>query len=230
MKMSLRGVHALYHGLVWISLAVTVFGQFSVLAQTATVSSQTDSSAVRYSLLLKELATVTEGRATLTRQLSQYQESYLTLRDKIAVKKAACMCFNTTAVAFTAHLDEDITVLGADQPIPFRNVTLNEGNAYDARHAEFRAPVNGTYQFYVTISTRAGYQVVADIMLNGTPVVKLRSGNDNQVNTVTNGVALNMKAGDDLWVQHDHSISDSNRLFKDEGLLTTFSGHLVNRL
>jgi hypothetical protein len=132
-------------------------------------------------------------------------------------------------VAFTAHLDKDITVLGVDQPVPFDNVTLNEGNAYDARHAQFRAPFNGTYQFFASLTNNAGYTLAASFMLNGSPVIKIRTANDNQFHTATNGLLLHMRKGDDLWVQHAHSISDSNRLYHGEGLLTTFSGYIVSK-
>lgn len=142
---------------------------------------------------------------------------------------AACTCFNRSALAFTAHLDKDISILGGDQFLPFDNVTLNLGNAYDGRHSQFRAPVDGTYEFHATLSTNAGYTLAADIMLNGNPVVKIRTGNDNQFNTANNAIVVHMMAGDDLWIQHDHDISDSNRLYYGEGFLTSFSGHLVAR-
>lgn len=142
---------------------------------------------------------------------------------------AACRCFNNYAVAFTAHIDKDITTLGIDQPVPFDNVTLNEGNAYDSRHAQFRAPFNGTYQFYASLTSNAGYLLAAEFLLNGSPVINIRTGNDNQFHTATNGLVIHMNAGDDLWVQHAHSPSDSNRLFHGEGLLSTFSGYLVDK-
>jgi len=106
---------------------------------------------------------------------------------------------------------------------------LCAGNGYDVRHAQFRTPVNGIYQFYVSMATRSGYTVAVDIMLNGSPVVKMRTGNDNQFNTATNSIILKLSQGDDVWVEHDTSITDSNRLFHDEGKLSTFSGHLVSR-
>ena len=142
---------------------------------------------------------------------------------------AACTCYNRSALAFTAHLDKDITVLGANQAIPFDNVTLNLGGAYDGRHSQFRAPVAGTYEFHMTLSTNAGYQLAADVMLNGKPVVKIRTGNDNQFNTATNAVILHMNTGDDMWVQHSQNITDSNKLYYGEGFLTSYSGHLVAR-
>lgn len=126
-------------------------------------------------------------------------------------------------------MDKDVGILGADQPLPFDNVTLNLGNAYDARHAQFRAPVDGIYEFHVTLSTNAGYTVAATVMLNARPVVNIRTGNPNQFNSATNAVVLHMTTGDDLWIQHSHNISDSNRLYYGEGYLTTFSGHLVAR-
>lgn len=112
--------------------------------------------------------------------------------------------------------------------MPFDNVTLNLGNFYDTRHSTFTAPVDGIYQVYVTVATNAGYQLVVDILHNNNLLAKLRTGNANQWNTATNTVIARMKKGDDIWVQHDKTTSDSNRLYYGDGMITSFSGYRIH--
>ena len=141
----------------------------------------------------------------------------------------SCACYNTSAIAFNAHLSKNVATLGKDQPIPFDNVTLNSGSGYDKRHSQFRAPINGIYQFFVSLTTDAGYSLAADVLQNNQVVLKVRTGNSNQVNTAANEFLVHMNAGDDIWVQHSLNVTDSNSLFYDQGLFTTFSGYLVAR-
>jgi hypothetical protein len=41
---------------------------------------------------------------------------------------------------------------GAKQPLIFDTVKLNSGTAYQPTHGVFKAPVNGTYAFFATLS------------------------------------------------------------------------------
>jgi hypothetical protein len=41
---------------------------------------------------------------------------------------------------------------GPKQPLIFDNVRLNTGKAYQPAHGVFKAPINGTYVFFVTLS------------------------------------------------------------------------------
>ena len=139
-----------------------------------------------------------------------------------------CHCFDGPNVAFTAFLDKNVATFGAKQPLPFDNITLNSGNVYDPRHAAFTAPFDGVYQVFVTIATNAGYTLVVDILHNSTPITKLRTGNENQWHTATNGVIVHMRKGDDIWVEHS-ATGDSNRLYFGDGMITSFSGYLIHK-
>ena len=86
----------------------------------------------------------------------------------------------------------------------------------------FTAPFDGIYQVFVTIVSNAGYQLAVDILHNNVLLTKVRTGNQNQWHTATNGVMVHMRKGDDIWVQHS-ATADSNRLYVNEGMLTSFS-------
>ncbi|KAL4227029.1 hypothetical protein ACF0H5_015005 [Mactra antiquata] len=208
----------------FIALGVSSSQQINSQAQLI----QTTEPPVRYALLLRELTSVTNRRKALESQLAAYKHQHDLLSRELQAQKVGCHC-NSSTIAFTAHLNRDVKVFGVDQPYPFEEVTLNEGNGYDARHSQFRAPVAGLYRFVVTLATQSGYRVSADMMLNDKIIVKLQSGTSNYFSSATNGIYLQLNAGDDVWVQHDHSISDSNYLFQQEGLLSTFSGYLISR-
>ncbi|XP_052083614.1 complement C1q-like protein 4 [Mytilus californianus] len=59
-------------------------------------------------------------------------------------------------VAFAAGLSKTITSLGSHQAIEYDEVITNEGNAYDARHGHFIAPMKGMYLISATITAAAG--------------------------------------------------------------------------
>ncbi|KAH3880108.1 hypothetical protein DPMN_004021 [Dreissena polymorpha] len=71
-------------------------GQISVFAQTVPGVGSTPPTAVRYALLLKELAAVTEGRATLEERVHRYQQAYTALKRRIDAQKgnpSSLVCF-----------------------------------------------------------------------------------------------------------------------------------------
>ena len=55
-------------------------------------------------------------------------------------------------------------------------VITNIGNSYDARHGQFRAQANGTYEFSVALLMGPGYWAGLEIVRNGNPIAKVRSG------------------------------------------------------
>ena len=70
---------------------------------------------------------------------------------------ASCGCSILFApIAFSASLTSDISRLGVEQEIIFDQVHLNVGNNYDVRHGNFRAPVDGTYEFTVSMLAPGG--------------------------------------------------------------------------
>lgn len=46
-------------------------------------------------------------------------------------------------------------------------IITNVGNGYDARHGEFRAPVDGVYQFSVSAYVKGGQWVGLEIVVGG---------------------------------------------------------------
>ena len=70
---------------------------------------------------------------------------------------ASCGCATLSApIAFSASLSHNIVQLGTQQEILFDQVHLNAGNSYDVRHGNFRAPIDGTYEFSVSMLSPGG--------------------------------------------------------------------------
>ena len=74
-----------------------------------------------------------------------------------------------TPIAFTARLSHDIS-LGAGQTVVFDTPLLNLGNAYHEPYGHFSAPVDGIYQFAVSL-LNDGKQSFFEIMKHGNEVL-----------------------------------------------------------
>ncbi|KAL3852120.1 hypothetical protein ACJMK2_015803 [Sinanodonta woodiana] len=140
-------------------------------------------------------------------------------------QQAQCGCTNNTSpFTFSAALSSTISNLGQRQQVVFDKVINNVGNAYDARHGTFTAQVAGVYEFSISVLSSGGSFIGAEIVKNGEPVAKARTGDASYYTMGTNIVTLQLQKGDDVWVEHINE-SDSNKL---EGQsFSTFSGHLI---
>lgn len=74
-------------------------------------------------------------------------------------------------------------------------INLNVGNAFDARHGIFTAPVDGLYEFTTAILVPGGKHTGMEIVKNGMSVAKTQAGDSNYYTMGTNVVALDLKAG-----------------------------------
>ena len=74
-------------------------------------------------------------------------------------------------------MSHNIVQLGTQQEILFDQVHLNAGNGYDVRHGNFRAPVDGTYEFSVSMLSPGGKWA-------GVEIVKVKC--DGEVNLYFN--------------------------------------------
>lgn len=74
-------------------------------------------------------------------------------------------------------------------------INLNVGNAFDARHGIFTAPVHGLYEFTTAILVPGGKHTGMEIVKNGMSVAKTQSGDSSYYTMGTNVVALDLKAG-----------------------------------
>jgi hypothetical protein len=112
-------------------------------------------------------------------------------------------------VYFYVQRSSEFAILNT--PIPFTVARVNEGNAMNLATGKFTAPRNGIYFFAFTAEVNfpadsSSYvDLYIGIYLNG---VKVGSGENEDANTVSNQneqvtlqSTLNLKIGDQVWVQ-----------------------------
>ncbi|XP_063408914.1 uncharacterized protein LOC134692395 [Mytilus trossulus] len=106
-------------------------------------------------------------------------------------------------VAFRAYTSKSISSLGAHQIVEYDNVPLNEGNAYDARHGHFIAPLNGVYLISFSVIAEPSKQIALDIVLNGNPIDDLFADGHgiNIYTSHTKVFPVLLKKGDMVWVR-----------------------------
>ena len=127
----------------------------------------------------------------------------------------------STPVAFTARLSYDVN-LGSGQTVIFDTPLLNFGNAYHETYGHFTAPVDGIYQFALSLlnNGKEGYFV---IMKNGNEhLASLFSKEDFVPSTIV--IVLQMQARDVVFVKA-WTAGDL-----DENHYCIFSGFLIQSL
>ncbi|XP_069003379.1 cerebellin 18 [Embiotoca jacksoni] len=125
---------------------------------------------------------------------------------------------DATKVAFTARMNTNIatTISGSAQPcfgpfntnvpMPFSNVTLNNGNGYNAALGAFTAPCSGVYvlSFTVYSSVEKGGRLYhkVQLMMNGKLVVSVWENNrEDGEDSATQVVTLKMQRGDQVYLE-----------------------------
>jgi hypothetical protein len=120
-------------------------------------------------------------------------------------------------------------------PIPFDLVRVNEGNAMDLTSGIFTAPRPGIYFFSFAGEVRildnsSGTWFFSYLYLNGnqigTSFVQENKGPVDQYIPMSFQWTLNLKKGDQLWVQINYYISDSC-LYDDNDHTTHFTGFML---
>jgi hypothetical protein len=77
--------------------------------------------------------------------------------------------------AFSAFLSDHVSGLGKEQTIPFDEVLLNEGNAYDPVLHAFICPVNGIYMFQSVVMCNLNQYMQTEIVTDGTTLTRMYS-------------------------------------------------------
>ncbi|XP_062597904.1 complement C1q tumor necrosis factor-related protein 7-like [Saccostrea cucullata] len=75
-------------------------------------------------------------------------------------------------IAFQAVLIKSITSLGAQKPVIFEKMTLNEGLGYDATTGKFTAPEDGIYSFSWNVLVLSGKAFHTEIVKDGKMVAR----------------------------------------------------------
>ena len=130
-----------------------------------------------------------------------------------------------TDVYFVVQLGTD-KAFQANLTIKFDKVKQNVGGGYidntnSTDYGKFIAPMNGTYQFIVTIMNE-NQDVYGNLMINGV----LESESYAGVVTLQMGMAtavIYLKTGDQVWIKN--SQSDSGGMYRAG--YTSFSGHMI---
>jgi len=172
------------------------------------------------------LALLTEEQTIRNQLESQLNDLGAELNSLQALQNnVTCECsWHQNPIAFWAVLSHDIASLGTRQQIRFDKLVTNIGGGYDDRHGEFRAPVDGTYEFSVSMLMNPGHWAGVEIVRDNTPVAKARTGDDAKWSMATAVVTLYMKAGQDVWVEH---IAESDNALIYGQDTSAFSGHLI---
>ena len=126
-----------------------------------------------------------------------------------------------TPIAFTARLSHDIS-LGAGQTVVFDTPLLNLGNAYHETYGHFSAPVDGIYQFAVSL-LNDGNQSYFEIMKNGNEVLASLFSKADYV-PLSNIIVIELQVGDVVFVK---ALTAGNL---DETYYCVFSGFLIQKL
>jgi hypothetical protein len=120
-------------------------------------------------------------------------------------------------------------------PIPFELVRVNEGNAMNLTTGKFTAPQTGIYFFSFTGAAffPSFTQIGIGLYVNG---IQIASGRiqkyvtGSQMAPLTIQSTLNLKTGDQVWVQNYHTSSSSSAVFLQDNSvehLTHFTGFML---
>ncbi|KAK6178137.1 hypothetical protein SNE40_012958 [Patella caerulea] len=128
----------------------------------------------------------------------------------------------TPEVSFSAKLSYNRELQPLDTVV-FDTIVTNNGDGYSSETGKFTTPVTGTYFLFSTILSGYNTKVETAIIVNDKEVGRMYSGAHDAHGSGSNGVIVNLQAGDSIWIRllyqggtHVH------------GFYTTFSGFLVN--
>lgn len=132
---------------------------------------------------------------------------------------------NEKDVAFFSVITSHLFHMGVNQNIVFDRVITNVGNAYNNHAGDFRAPVDGTYVFSVTLMAYSTHSSHYSLVKNGTAAayIYLR-GHESPYASSGLTAVLELKQGEDVAIRN---------IDQDEALhgsaYSTFSGFLLTQ-
>ncbi|KAH3697890.1 hypothetical protein DPMN_085402, partial [Dreissena polymorpha] len=134
--------------------------------------------------------------------------------------------------AFMATLTSTNLPYAVNAPLIFDRELLATRNAYDIRHGIFRAPVNGTYIFFATLTAKPGDVFQTTIVKNfPTEDIGLLFSTTGQSGWSHDSTAIvvQLAAGDDVWLAcyAQSTITGGNNVEVDN-FFSYFSGLLLD--
>ncbi|TRY95270.1 hypothetical protein DNTS_012208 [Danionella cerebrum] len=114
----------------------------------------------------------------------------------------------------------------SDAPIRFTKTFYNEQHHYDDISGKFRCSIPGMYYFTYHLTIKGKDTKVALFRSGQTVVFTLDQFHCGNLDQASGGVALNLFAGDEVWLQlYDATFDES--IFADSNNDSTFSGFLL---
>jgi hypothetical protein len=167
-------------------------------------------------------------------RIIQLQFSYSKIDWKGFQKWIGYVDVKSTPVHFYVQRNSSFST--QDTPVPFDLARVNEGNAMDLTSGKFTAPRPGIYFFSFTgvgrlyESSSSYIYFYSSLYLNGGVIgssnVYEYNGPVDQRSPLTLQSTLNLKKGDQLWVQIYFAWT-SSYLFDDSGHYTHFTGFML---
>jgi hypothetical protein len=123
-----------------------------------------------------------------------------------------------------------------DTPVPFDLARVNEGNAMDLKTGKFTAPRSGIYFFSFSAVARladssTNVDFYSHLYLNGNVIGSSNLYEDNapvfQFSPLTLQSTLNLKKGDQVWVQTWYRDDDSSTFYDGGNRYTHFTGFML---
>ncbi|XP_074653121.1 complement C1q-like protein 4 [Tubulanus polymorphus] len=129
---------------------------------------------------------------------------------------------NTHKIAFFVGLQDNLGPVEKDTNIIFDRVVTNVGKAYDEKSGRFTAPVNGTYDFAVTVAAQGRQKAAVRIVRNGDMIATVWAESIPYWASATSNVILHCKKGDAIWLQLLERAS-----YLHGYMYSTFTGHIL---
>lgn len=131
-------------------------------------------------------------------------------------------------IAFTAALTHE-TSLGELQPVEYDKVISNIGNAFDARHGHFTAPVKGVYILSGSIFNERGHTLHMEMVKNGVQLVAFY-GDPDVYSMGSQTIVIALEANDMVWIRHFRTTGSASIYGRTDQPINTFSGALLFQL
>jgi len=146
-----------------------------------------------------------QARMLLQSQVTDLQSKMRIFEESINSEcTLKCPTRTERSVAFMAQLAADLVNPANGHVVVFNDVITNEGNGYNRLHGIFTAPVNGTYNFNLIVSSRPGtgqtlhINIKKDGILTG--YIFLDHSNNMWFRRSTD-ITLRLQQGNEIWVE-----------------------------
>lgn len=129
---------------------------------------------------------------------SQWEETNVasTIQKRLVINDG-----NTTPVAFSATLKNEIVDVPNQHLIKMTSVILNEGNGYNANDGIFFCPKSGLYLFHWSAMPPLQKSLYLNLMVNGVSYARIHSNSNPSYQTSSNLAIVRLNAGDHVFLE-----------------------------